>query len=252
MPVWRSPRPPARPTSSETTWNSVARRQSSSSTTWTSSPRRRASRVPASSTPARTARPRRGCWCRSASPPTSRPRCAEAARATRVGGPDDTEAYFGPVNNHDQLDRVQGFLSRAPDHAEVVTGGGRIGDRGYFLQPTVVSGLRQADEMVQEEVFGPVITVQSFGSRGRGFAVGKRPSATGWRPASGRGIMAEPCGCRDGWTSGRCGSTHTSHSSQKCRMAALVTQETARTCLSMGLRNIPTQARHELLRPSGG
>jgi betaine-aldehyde dehydrogenase len=89
---------------------------------------------------------------------------AAAARATRVGGPDDTEAYFGPVNNPNQLDRVQGFLSRAPEHAELVTGGGRIGDRGYFLQPTVVAGLTQADEMVQEEVFGPVITVQSFGS----------------------------------------------------------------------------------------
>ena len=78
-----------------------------------------------------------------------------------MGGPDDTEAYFGPVNNRDQLDRVQGFLGRAPDHAEVVTGGGRIGDRGYFVEPTVVAGLRQADEMVQDEVFGPVITVQA-------------------------------------------------------------------------------------------
>jgi betaine-aldehyde dehydrogenase len=87
---------------------------------------------------------------------------AEAARQTRVGGPDDPEAYFGPVNNPDQLARVQGFLQRAPEYAEVVTGGGRIGERGYFLEPTVVAGLNQHDEMIQDEVFGPVITVQRF------------------------------------------------------------------------------------------
>jgi betaine-aldehyde dehydrogenase len=87
---------------------------------------------------------------------------ADAARATRVGGPDDPDAYFGPVNNPNQLARVQGFLDRTPEHAEVVAGGHRIGERGYFLAPTVVAGLRQDDEMVQDEVFGPVITVQRF------------------------------------------------------------------------------------------
>jgi betaine-aldehyde dehydrogenase len=87
---------------------------------------------------------------------------AAAARKTRVGGPDDTDADFGPVNNATQLDRVRGFLYRAPDHARMITGGRRIGDRGYFLEPTVVAGLRQDDEMIQDEVFGPVITVQQF------------------------------------------------------------------------------------------
>jgi betaine-aldehyde dehydrogenase len=87
---------------------------------------------------------------------------ADAARGTSVGGPDDESADFGPVNNPDQLARVLGFLERAPDHARLVTGGSRIGDRGYFIGPTVVSDLRQDDEMVQEEVFGPVITVQRF------------------------------------------------------------------------------------------
>jgi betaine-aldehyde dehydrogenase len=87
---------------------------------------------------------------------------ATAAKDTRVGGPDDTEAYFGPVNNEVQLDRVRGFLDRAPQHARVVTGGRQIGERGYFLEPTVVAGLRQRDEMVQDEIFGPVITVQQF------------------------------------------------------------------------------------------
>jgi betaine-aldehyde dehydrogenase len=87
---------------------------------------------------------------------------AQAARDTRVGAPDDPTAAFGPVNNPDQLARVLGFLERRPDHATIVTGGQRIGERGYFVAPTVVADLRQDDEMVQEEVFGPVITVQRF------------------------------------------------------------------------------------------
>jgi betaine-aldehyde dehydrogenase len=95
---------------------------------------------------------------------------AQAARDTRVGGPDDPDAYFGPVNNPVQLARVRGFLDRAPDHAEVVTGGGRIGARGYFLEPTVVAGLRQHDEMIQDEVFGPVITVQRFAAEDQAVA----------------------------------------------------------------------------------
>ena len=86
----------------------------------------------------------------------------EAARATKVGGPDVEDAYYGPVNNPQQLARVQGFLERTPEHATVVTGGRRIGERGYFVEPTVVSGLRQNDEMIQDEIFGPVITVQQF------------------------------------------------------------------------------------------
>ncbi len=87
---------------------------------------------------------------------------AQAARDTRVGPPADPDAFFGPVNNPAQLERVLGFLDRAPDHAQLVTGGQRIDSPGYFVQPTVVGGLRQDDELVQEEVFGPVITVQRF------------------------------------------------------------------------------------------
>ena len=89
---------------------------------------------------------------------------AEQARGTTVGGLDVQDADYGPLNNPVQLRRVQGFLDRRPDHAEVLTGGGRVGDRGYCFAPTVVAGLRQDDEMIQEEIFGPVITVQRFGS----------------------------------------------------------------------------------------
>src|SRR6266508_1913226 len=89
---------------------------------------------------------------------------AEQARGTKVGGLDVTDADVGPLNNVHQLARVQGFLDRRPQHADVVTGGERIGERGYFFTPTVVSGLRQDDEMIQDEIFGPVITVQRFSS----------------------------------------------------------------------------------------
>ncbi len=90
---------------------------------------------------------------------------SEYARSSaKVGMPDDDDALFGPVNNAAQLGRVTGFLDRLPDHASVGAGGHRLsslGD-GYFLEPTVVSGLRQDDEAVQDEIFGPVITVQRF------------------------------------------------------------------------------------------
>jgi betaine-aldehyde dehydrogenase len=86
----------------------------------------------------------------------------EQARGQTVGGPDVADADFGPLNNANQLDRVSGFIQRLPDHARVLTGGHRIGDRGYFYEPSVVDGLLQDDEIVQNEVFGPVITVQRF------------------------------------------------------------------------------------------
>jgi betaine-aldehyde dehydrogenase len=90
---------------------------------------------------------------------------ADYARSNaKVGLPDDADALFGPVNNADQLARVEGFLQRLPDHASIAAGGSRasgLGD-GYFLQPTVVSGLYQDDEVIQNEIFGPVITAQRF------------------------------------------------------------------------------------------
>jgi betaine-aldehyde dehydrogenase len=85
----------------------------------------------------------------------------EQAQGQTTGGP-DVEADFGPLNNANQLDRVAGFIARLPDHAQVLTGGKQTGARGYFFEPSVVSGLRQTDEIIQNEVFGPVITVQQF------------------------------------------------------------------------------------------
>ncbi|MCH5675682.1 gamma-aminobutyraldehyde dehydrogenase [Streptomyces gilvus] len=87
---------------------------------------------------------------------------AKAAAETKTGQPDDEDVLFGPLNNPNQLKQVTGFIERLPAHAKVETGGHQVGDKGYFYAPTVVSGLKQDDEIIQKEVFGPVITVQSF------------------------------------------------------------------------------------------
>ena len=84
------------------------------------------------------------------------------AKDTVFGNPLDENTYMGPVISQVQRERVQGFIDRTPSHARVTTGGNASGDAGYFFEPTVVDGLRQDDEMIQDEIFGPVITVQQF------------------------------------------------------------------------------------------
>jgi betaine-aldehyde dehydrogenase len=86
----------------------------------------------------------------------------EAAKEAVPGDPYAEETTFGPLNNPNQLERVSGFLERAPDHARVLTGGNRVDREGWFFEPTVVDGLLQGDEMSQSEVFGPVVTIQQF------------------------------------------------------------------------------------------
>jgi betaine-aldehyde dehydrogenase len=86
----------------------------------------------------------------------------EEARGQTVAGPDVEGADFGPLNSAGQLARVRAFVDALPAHAEVRTGGHQIGERGFFYEPTVVSDVLQEDDIVQQEVFGPVITVQRF------------------------------------------------------------------------------------------
>jgi betaine-aldehyde dehydrogenase len=87
---------------------------------------------------------------------------AEEAKGYVMGDTTSPDTNLGPLNSERQRERVEGFLERKPDNAEVVTGGSEPDLPGYFLEPTVVSGLEQQDEMVQDEIFGPVITVQPF------------------------------------------------------------------------------------------
>ena len=87
----------------------------------------------------------------------------EQARGTKTGAPDDEDALYGPLNNPTQLEHVSGMVERLPEHAEVTAGGQKAGNgSGYYYSPTVVAGLRQDDEASQDEIFGPVITVQPF------------------------------------------------------------------------------------------
>jgi betaine-aldehyde dehydrogenase len=87
---------------------------------------------------------------------------AYARDNARTGAPREDGILYGALNNAGQLAQVSGFVDRLPDHANVETGGRRQGDRGYFWEATIVSGLRQDDEAVQNEIFGPVQTVQKF------------------------------------------------------------------------------------------
>jgi betaine-aldehyde dehydrogenase len=87
---------------------------------------------------------------------------AEQAKGLVIGDTLSADTTLGPVNSARQRERVEGFLQRRPDGAEIVTGGEQPDRPGFFVEPTVVAGLQQDDEMIQREIFGPVITVQRF------------------------------------------------------------------------------------------
>ena len=86
---------------------------------------------------------------------------AAGTATTFVDGPTG-DGLVPPMNNVNQMNQVLGFLDRAPKHAQIVAGGARQGDKGFYISPTVVAGLKQEDEMIQNEIFGPVITIQKF------------------------------------------------------------------------------------------
>jgi len=94
---------------------------------------------------------------------------AEQASDIQTGMPDE-DVLYGAINNEAQLHRVAGFVDRVPQHARVVAGGEKVGSQGYFFAPTVVADLKQNDEMIQNEIFGPVITVQRFGDEDEALA----------------------------------------------------------------------------------
>jgi betaine-aldehyde dehydrogenase len=85
----------------------------------------------------------------------------QATSVIGIGSPDE-DVLLGPVNNLNQFARVQGFIERTPSHARIAAGGKALDRPGYFIAPTVIADLKQSDEMIQNEIFGPVITVQKF------------------------------------------------------------------------------------------
>jgi betaine-aldehyde dehydrogenase len=87
----------------------------------------------------------------------------ESVRKTKTGyDPSDDDILYGPINNANQLGHVSGIVGRAPDYARVLTGGKRHGEVGYFYEPTLIADLKQDDELIQTEIFGPVVTAQRF------------------------------------------------------------------------------------------
>jgi betaine-aldehyde dehydrogenase len=86
----------------------------------------------------------------------------EQAQGLVLGDTRSPDTTLGPLNSSRQRERVEGFLQRKPSHADIATGGKEPSGPGFFLEPTVVAGLQQDDEMIQQEIFGPVITVQQF------------------------------------------------------------------------------------------
>jgi betaine-aldehyde dehydrogenase len=87
---------------------------------------------------------------------------AEVKANAITGDPSRDDILFGPVNNVNQLAQVTGFIDRLPDHASIATGGNAISGEGFYHEATVLTGLKQTDEHIQREIFGPVVTVQSF------------------------------------------------------------------------------------------
>lgn len=80
----------------------------------------------------------------------------------RPGAPDDEDAFYGALNNARHFAKVTEILENLPDYATIATGGKRVGDKGFFLAPTIITGLKQSDRPIQEESFGPILTVQPF------------------------------------------------------------------------------------------
>ena len=84
------------------------------------------------------------------------------AEKLRPGVPDDEDAFYGALNNARHFAKVTEILENLPDYATIATGGKRVGDKGFFLAPTIITGLKQSDRPIQEESFGPILTVQPF------------------------------------------------------------------------------------------
>ena len=110
----------------------------------------------------------------------------EAAKDTRTGyDPDDEDILYGPINNANQLGHVSGLVERAPDHARVTTGGHRVGDRGFFYEPTIVADLQPGRRADPDRDLRAGPHRAEVHRRGRGAAARRTTASTAWRPRCG-------------------------------------------------------------------
>jgi aldehyde dehydrogenase (NAD+) len=86
----------------------------------------------------------------------------EHTKTLETGHENDAENFFGPLNNANHFNAVTRVVESLPEYARVETGGRQAGEKGFFFEPTIVTGVRQDDDVVQKETFGPVVTVQKF------------------------------------------------------------------------------------------
>ena len=204
-------------------------------------PRPRGSPSPGTSTPARTARRPPGCWPDRGSTTTSSPPSPSRRRPRPSAGP----TWRTPTSVRSTAppsSSALGGSSSACRPRRGGTGGSRVGDRGYCFAPTVVAGLHQDDEVIQEELFGPAITVQRFSDEDEAVAWANGVSTASPR-ACGPRTTAGPCGWPRRSTSAASGSTPTSRSSPRCPTGASSTRATARTCPSYGFEDY-TRIKH--------
>ncbi len=169
-----------------------------------------------------------------------------AVRSIKVGSQQEPGVEMGPLISASQRDRVAGFVDArrvALPHIEITTGGQARAGSGFFYEPTIIAGARQADEIVQREVFGPVVSITRFTDTEEAIALGERlrirPGLLGLDARYVRRAMQVAARLQYG--------VHLDQHplrdrSARCRTAASSAPATARTCRSTPSRTTPCRA----------
>ncbi len=144
---------------------------------------------------------------------------AEQAKKINVGSGLDPATSMGPLVSEEQLSRVCGYLEAGfAEGAKAVTGGHKKGDKGYFVEPTVLVNTREDMKVVREEIFGPVVTAMPFDDPEELCRV-PTTANTAWLLPSGLATSARPTAPRNFCAPVRCGSTATTFSTPLCPSA---------------------------------